>query len=217
MTPDYAHIEWMKSALHRKNVLDPAFSHAGVGVYCATARGRYFTVAVVELGADSRPSSTVPPPGPPPVLPPPPGIGPAPSHAPIASVARVEPEAELTREARRAARSKPAASAAPPPPAPTVVITQPLSAHRDGTAIATGALFLGSLATWLVTGFVTSRKLRRIRQPKGVSSAYGSWITCGPPAGPSAPASTVRRPVPAGVFSSSSGSTVPSERNRSSG
>ena len=61
MTPDYAHIEWMKSDLHRKNLLDPAFSHAGVGVACATARGLYFTVAVVEFGADGSPSSTVPP------------------------------------------------------------------------------------------------------------------------------------------------------------
>lgn len=61
MTPDYAHIEWMKSDLHRKNLLDPAFSSAGVGLACASARGLYFTVAVVEFGADASPSASVPP------------------------------------------------------------------------------------------------------------------------------------------------------------
>ncbi|MGQ0679490.1 MAG: CAP domain-containing protein [Actinomycetota bacterium] len=61
MTARYAHIEWMKSDLHRKNLLDPAFSHAGVGVSCATVGGRSFTVAVVEFGADRSPSTSVPP------------------------------------------------------------------------------------------------------------------------------------------------------------
>lgn len=61
MTSNYAHIEWMLSDLHRKNMLDPAFSHAGVGVACATVGDRNFTVAVVEFGADSSPSTSVPP------------------------------------------------------------------------------------------------------------------------------------------------------------
>lgn len=61
MTSNYAHIEWMNSDLHRKNILDPAFSAAGVGVACATVGGRNYTVAVVEFGADSSPGTSVPP------------------------------------------------------------------------------------------------------------------------------------------------------------
>ncbi len=60
ITALYAHIQVMGSDLHRKNLLDPAFSHAAVGISCATVNGFDRTVAVVQFGADTRPSTEIP-------------------------------------------------------------------------------------------------------------------------------------------------------------
>ena len=61
ITALYAHIQVMGSDLHRKNLLDPAFSHAAVGMSCASVNGFDRTVAVIQFGADTRPSVDVPP------------------------------------------------------------------------------------------------------------------------------------------------------------
>jgi hypothetical protein len=242
MTADYAHIEWMKSDLHRKNALDPAFSSAGVGVYCAAARGLYFTVAVVEFGADASVSTTVPPleprvakgdgmsgrvvtckghtapappaplitggapapasivparatlarkpasvppapkpvsvpaltevppPGPPPVLPPAPvSTSAEPSPAPSASL---EEDAAALLEQERAQQTD-APTPAPTPPA--LDSTAPVS-NRDQAGLATGLLFVASLTSWLMNGFVTGRRIRRRRDSSYAQrSGEKSW------------------------------------------
>ncbi|HYN99606.1 MAG TPA: CAP domain-containing protein [Actinomycetota bacterium] len=61
ITALYAHVQVMGSDLHRKNLLDPAFSHAAVGMSCASVNGFDRTVAVIQFGADTRPSVDVPP------------------------------------------------------------------------------------------------------------------------------------------------------------
>lgn len=61
MTALLAHIEVMNSDLHRKNLLDPAFSHAAVGISCASVNGFHYSVAVIQFGADAMPSTEVPP------------------------------------------------------------------------------------------------------------------------------------------------------------
>ena len=48
ITALFAHIEVMKSDLHRKNLLDPAFSHMAVGMSCASVNGFNYSV-----GSDS--------------------------------------------------------------------------------------------------------------------------------------------------------------------
>jgi hypothetical protein len=115
ITALYAHIQVMQSDLHRKNLLDPAFSHAAVGMSCATVNGTNFAVAVIQFGADAPPSTAVPsaqpqvvqgdikagpgvtcegfapppPPGPAPEPPPPPA--PASAPTPAAPVVKTVP------------------------------------------------------------------------------------------------------------------------------
>ena len=129
ITPLFAHIEVMKSDLHRKNLLDPAFSHAAVGMSCATVNGFDRSIAVIEFGADSRPGDAIPPADPriiqgdikagPGVTcqgfaaPPAPGPAPAPPPAPAPAPAPV---------VKKTVAPKPApAPAAAPVPAPVVV------------------------------------------------------------------------------------------------
>lgn len=56
-----AHILWMTSDDDRRSMLDPAHSHAGVGISCSTASGRQFVVAVLELGGNGAPLDETPP------------------------------------------------------------------------------------------------------------------------------------------------------------
>lgn len=226
MTAENAHIEWMKSDLHRKNLLDPAFSHAGVGVSCASARGLYFTVAVVEFGADASPSTTVPPldprvvtgdgmngravtckghaspapppvvaapapvaaaprpaapkpapavrtakpvavppqvvvppPGPPPVLPPPPApAAAAPLPASVQTAPPEEPEIAPASEPVADEVEDQTIASAPP----LTDSTKPVS-DRNSTAIASGLFFAASLTSWLISGLLTSRKIKKLR------------------------------------------------------
>ena len=130
ITSLYAHIQVMDSELHRKNLLDPAFSHAGVGISCASVGGFDRTVAVIEFGADTRPSTDIPPADPQVVqgdikagpgvtcqgFAPPPAPGPA---APTAPEPAAEPAPAPAPVAKKVAAPKPAA--APPPVAATVV------------------------------------------------------------------------------------------------
>lgn len=140
ITALYAHIQVMDSELHRKNLLDPAFSHVGVGMSCATVNGFDRTIAVIEFGADTRPSTGIPSADPQVVqgdikagpgvtcegYAPPPAPGPG---APTAPEPAPEPEPAPAPVAKKVAAPKPVAAPAPvvaaPPVAPPVVATPP--------------------------------------------------------------------------------------------
>jgi cysteine-rich secretory family protein len=55
-----AHNMWMASGVHRKNMLDPDFSHVGIAIACSSASGRAYVIAVVEFGGDGSPSKSTP-------------------------------------------------------------------------------------------------------------------------------------------------------------
>lgn len=55
-----ANFMWMNSPNHRKNLLNPGFSHAGIGIACSRASGKPYPVAVVDFGGSSL-ASAVPP------------------------------------------------------------------------------------------------------------------------------------------------------------
>ncbi|HEX2053337.1 MAG TPA: CAP domain-containing protein, partial [Actinomycetota bacterium] len=55
-----AHYLWMVSPNHRKNLLNPGFTHVGVGMACSRASGRVYPVAVVDFGGSGL-SADVPP------------------------------------------------------------------------------------------------------------------------------------------------------------
>lgn len=136
ITALYAHIQVMTSDLHRKNLLDPAFSHAGVGMSCATVNGFNYSVAVIQFGADTLPSTEVPPAEPrlvqgdikagPGVTcegfapPAPPGPSAAPPPAPAPAPAPAGPPV------KKAPAPKPPSAPAPAPgPAPAPVVVAP--------------------------------------------------------------------------------------------
>lgn len=55
-----AHNMWMASGVHRKNMLDPDFSHVGIAFACSSASGGPYVMAVVEFGGDGSPSTSTP-------------------------------------------------------------------------------------------------------------------------------------------------------------
>ena len=61
LSASQAHNMWMASGVHRKNMLDPDFSHVGVAIACSSASGRPYVMAVVEFGGDGSPSKSTPP------------------------------------------------------------------------------------------------------------------------------------------------------------
>ena len=61
LSASQAHNMWMASSVHRKNMLDPDFSHVGVAIACSSASGRPYVMAVVEFGGDGSPSKSTPP------------------------------------------------------------------------------------------------------------------------------------------------------------
>ncbi|MEX2551775.1 MAG: CAP domain-containing protein [Actinomycetota bacterium] len=61
LSASQAHNMWMASGVHRKNMLDPDFSHVGVAIACSSASGRPYVMAVVEFGGDGSPSHSTPP------------------------------------------------------------------------------------------------------------------------------------------------------------
>ncbi|MGQ0678515.1 MAG: CAP domain-containing protein [Actinomycetota bacterium] len=60
LTAGAAHDLWMNSGVHRKNLLDPDFSHVGIAMACSAQSGRAYVMAVVEFGGDGSPSSATP-------------------------------------------------------------------------------------------------------------------------------------------------------------
>lgn len=131
LTGAWAHNFWMNSATHRKNILDPAFTHTGIAIACNPDGGRYpYIFATVEFGGSSSPSTSTPPvspqvagsqssPGagcdggsaaPPPAPPPPPPVAPPP--APVAAPAVVaKPSAKPSASATAAKKPSPSPSA----------------------------------------------------------------------------------------------------------
>ena len=139
-----ANYQWMTSPNHRKNLLNPGFTHVGIGIACSTASGRAFPVAVVDFGGTGL-SADVPPQDPIAVpagalqghalvcdgsaasasaapQPAPPAPAPAPAPAPVAAPVAPKPQPALKVVAPPVvAAPAPAPPAAPPPAAPAPV------------------------------------------------------------------------------------------------
>jgi uncharacterized protein YkwD len=135
LTGAWAHNFWMNSSPHRKNILDPAFTHTGIAMACNPDGGRYpYVLATVEFGGNSSPSTSTPPvsphvagsqssPGagcdgggdaPPPAPPPPPPVAPppAPAAAPAAvAKASAKPSSKPSPSATTAKKPSPTPSA----------------------------------------------------------------------------------------------------------
>ena len=140
LSASWAHNFWMNSAPHRKNILDPAFTHTGIAMACNPSGGRYpYVFATVEFGGNSTPLSSVPPaspqvagggsgtgagcdgeatadpapPPPAPAPPPPPAAAASTAAAPRAAATAADP---ASRDASSPASSpRPSGSAKPPP------------------------------------------------------------------------------------------------------
>ncbi|CAN5870069.1 hypothetical protein BH23ACT12_BH23ACT12_17500 [soil metagenome] len=131
LTGAWAHNFWMNSAPHRKNILDPAFTHTGIAMACNPNGGRYpYIFATVEFGGNSSPSNSTPPVSPhvagsqsapgagcdgggdaPPPAPPQPAPGappPAPAPAPLAAA---KPSAKASPSSAAAKKPSPSPSA----------------------------------------------------------------------------------------------------------
>ncbi len=135
LTAAWAHNFWMNSSPHRKNILDPAFTHTGIAIACNPSGGRYpYVFATVEFGGSSNPLTSMPPASPhvagsqsspgagcggseePPPPPPPPVPAPAPAPAPVA--APVAPPATPKASPKPSASATPAKKASPTPSPP---------------------------------------------------------------------------------------------------
>lgn len=133
LTGAWAHNFWMNSAPHRKNILDPAFTHTGIAMACNPSGGRYpYIFATVEFGGNSSPLSSTPSASPhvagsqsspgagcdgaaaPPPAPPAPAPAPPPPPAPArvaAPVAKTAAQASPSATAARKASASPSAKA----------------------------------------------------------------------------------------------------------
>ena len=157
LTGAWAHNFWMNSAPHRKNILDPAFTHTGIAMACNPSGGSYpYVFATVEFGGNSTPLSSTPPasphvagsqsiagagcdgaasapPAPPPPAPAPPPPAPvaasvAPAKAAVKpSPAKPSPSASAAKKASPSPSTKTSASASPTPK-PSVTAAAPLAA-----------------------------------------------------------------------------------------
>jgi hypothetical protein len=148
LTGAWAHNFWMNSSPHRKNILDPAFTHTGIAMACNPDGGRYpYIFATVEFGGNSSPSSSTPPvsphvagsqssPGagcdggsaaPPPAPPAPPPVAPPP--APVAA-----PAAAAKPSAKPSIKPSASATAAKKPtPSPSAKASASPSAKHSAT------------------------------------------------------------------------------------
>lgn len=109
---------FVNSPSHFANIVDPAFTHVGVGVVWA-GNQMYTTHRFMQL-------ETAPPPPPPP--PPPPSTAPAPAPAPAPNPAPAPAPAPTARQAPTTTAPAPAA---PPPPAPPTATPERVSAVLD--------------------------------------------------------------------------------------
>lgn len=146
LTGAWAHNFWMNSAPHRKNILDPAFTHTGIAMACNPSGGRYpYVFATVEFGGNSSPLNSAPPvkphvagsqsspgagcggagdtpppapPAPAPAPPPPPAPAPAPAAAPAVpkAAAKESPSAAPAKKDSASPSAKPSASPTAKPP-----------------------------------------------------------------------------------------------------
>jgi hypothetical protein len=141
-----AHFMWMVSDGHRRNILNPGFTHVGVGIACSQASGRVYPVSVVDFGGhglfpdippqdpitvgagalqghhivcDGTSASVAPPPPAPAPAPAPP---PAPAPAPKPVAPKPAPVAPVAAPPAPAPAPEPAAS---PEAAPLVIAAAP--------------------------------------------------------------------------------------------
>lgn len=140
LSASWAHNFWMNSAPHRKNILDPAFTHTGIAMACNPSGGRYpYVFATVEFGGNSAPLSSAPPaspqvagggsgngagcdgeatadPAPPPPAPAPPPPPAAAAATPTLSQTAAKTETPASRDTNSSGSSaRPSAPAKPPP------------------------------------------------------------------------------------------------------
>jgi uncharacterized protein YkwD len=134
LSASWAHNWWMNSGPHRRDILDPAFTHTGLALACNPSGGsRPYVMAVVEFGGNSAPLKSTPPVEPrvaggdsgapagcggadsPP--PPPPAPAPAPAPPPPPAPAPVAPPAAAAKAAAKPSVSPAAKKASPAPSA----------------------------------------------------------------------------------------------------
>lgn len=168
LTGAWAHNFWMNSAPHRKNILDPAFTHTGIAMACNPSGGRYpYVFATVEFGGNSTPLSSTPPasphvagsqsiagagcdgaatapPAPPPPAPAPPP--PAPVAAPVASMkAAAKPSPSKPAPSKSSPSASAAKSASPSPSAKASASPKPkTSPSASASASAAAPLAVGA-------------------------------------------------------------------------
>lgn len=114
-----AHARLMNSPGHRANILEPNFTHVGIGIARATTGGMYFTQDFLKsTGPAAKPA---------------PAPTPEPEHAPASepapAPAPVDESTRVVRAPRPRAAAPPTPRAAPPaPPAAPATATQPQAA-----------------------------------------------------------------------------------------
>lgn len=61
LSSNWAHNVWMNSGVHRKNILDPAFTHVGLAIACNPSGGsRPYVLVSVEFGGSGAPLTSTP-------------------------------------------------------------------------------------------------------------------------------------------------------------
>lgn len=134
LSASWAHNWWMNSGPHRRDILDPAFTHTGLALACNPSGARPYVMAVVEFGGNSAPLKSTPPvepqvaggdsgapagcggadSPPPPPAPPAPAPPPPPAPAPVApppAAAKSSTKPPATPAASRKASPSPSARA----------------------------------------------------------------------------------------------------------
>jgi uncharacterized protein YkwD len=141
-SPVLIHEGFMNSPGHRANVLEPSFTHGGVGAYAKDnvnflgklRNPRFYTELFMVAASAPPPPPPPPPPGntnpPPPPPPPPSGGGGTPAAAPAAAASRAPSERAYRVDALEA----------PSPTAPLDGSTLVAAVERDPTVVAERAL-----------------------------------------------------------------------------
>lgn len=179
LSASWAHNFWMNSAPHRKNILDPAFTHTGIAIACNPSGGRFpYVFATVEFGGSSAPLSSAPPV--------------SPHVAGKESVAG----AGCDGSAGAAPPPPPPAPAPPPPPAPAPVAPPPAAAKTSSGPAAASAPAPSSAASRESTS-TSAAKPSPSPKPSPTSRpsptggpAAGTTTSKGPPVGAEATGSS---------------------------
>lgn len=170
-----AHNMWMASGVHRKNMLDPDFSHVGVAIACSTASGAPYVMAVVEFGGDGSPSKSTPDRNP--------------QVAGGAGNARA-----------MSCDDSPAAAVITAPTTSTPEVTSTTKVKTTTTALpATSSTAVKASAKPALTTSTTLRRLTTTRPATTSTRASAAAVVASPSAPPSSTTSTAPDPIPAGL------------------